>query len=149
MAALDLLRWAHSIVRRSLGFKMIGNSTDAVCGVEDVYPLINFPDIRKKAVMRTKVGSLLIIPRESVFLPRFYIKLPKGKTQKRSCWTTYNLLHAGFSILINWNLRIRSGGLHTLTRGGTKISSPKTIKCSTVPCKRRMLYVFTQGGSSN
>jgi phenol 2-monooxygenase (NADPH) len=47
-----------------------------------VYPRTNFPDIPKKAVLRTKVGSLLIIPRDSGFLPRFYIKLPKGTTQK-------------------------------------------------------------------
>lgn len=92
MAALDLpykkflegVRRAHSIVRRFLAFKMIWNGTDTVCRVMDVYSRTNFPDIRKKAVMGTKVGSLLVIPRDRGFLPRYYIKVPKGMTQKRS-----------------------------------------------------------------
>jgi 2-polyprenyl-6-methoxyphenol hydroxylase-like FAD-dependent oxidoreductase len=39
---------AHSNVRKSLGYKMIGDSTDSVWGVMDIYPRTNFPDIRKK-----------------------------------------------------------------------------------------------------
>lgn len=34
---------AHSAVRRSLGFKMIGDSTNVVWGVMDVYPVSLFP----------------------------------------------------------------------------------------------------------
>jgi phenol 2-monooxygenase (NADPH) len=39
---------AHSNVRKSLGYKMIGDSTDSIWGVMDIYPRTNFPDIRKK-----------------------------------------------------------------------------------------------------
>jgi 2-polyprenyl-6-methoxyphenol hydroxylase-like FAD-dependent oxidoreductase len=39
---------AHSNVRKSLGYKVIGDSTDSVWGVMDIYPRTNFPDIRKK-----------------------------------------------------------------------------------------------------
>ena len=73
---------AHSQVRRSLGFKMIGDSTDATWGVIDLYPRTNFPDIRKKATIHTKNGSLLIIPREGGSLCRFYIELPEGTNPK-------------------------------------------------------------------
>ncbi|KAH7183324.1 FAD binding domain-containing protein [Fusarium flagelliforme] len=68
---------AHSTVRKSLGFKMVGDSTDSVWGVMDVYPITNFPDIRKKAMLISKNdGNLMIIPREGDELVRFYIELP-------------------------------------------------------------------------
>ncbi|KAG4255833.1 hypothetical protein FPRO03_04781 [Fusarium proliferatum] len=68
---------AHSTVRKSLGFKMVGDSSDSVWGVMDVYPITNFPDIRKKAMLQSKNdGNLMIIPREGDELVRFYIELP-------------------------------------------------------------------------
>ncbi|KAL4960857.1 putative phenol 2-monooxygenase [Aspergillus stella-maris] len=75
---------AHSTVRRSLGYTMIGDSTDAVWGVMDMIPRTTFPDIRKKASIRSKAGNLLIIPREgeSTNLTRFYIELPAGTKAK-------------------------------------------------------------------
>ncbi|GAB1218030.1 hypothetical protein ATERTT37_007276 [Aspergillus terreus] len=75
---------AHSTVRRSLGYTMVGDSTDAVWGVMDMVPRTNFPDIRKKATVRSKAGNLLIIPREgdNYNLTRFYIELPAGTKAK-------------------------------------------------------------------
>ncbi|KAF9774737.1 hypothetical protein IL306_007230 [Fusarium sp. DS 682] len=68
---------AHSTVRKSLGFKMVGDSSDSVWGVMDIYPITNFPDIRKKAMLHSKSdGNLMIIPREGDELVRFYIELP-------------------------------------------------------------------------
>ncbi|TKA62142.1 hypothetical protein B0A49_09077 [Cryomyces minteri] len=73
---------AHSSVRRSLGYKMIGDSTDAVWGVMDVYPRTDFPDIRRKATLRSNSGNLLLKPREGGSLARFYIELPHGTDSK-------------------------------------------------------------------
>ena len=73
---------AHSTVRRSLGFKMIGDSSDSVWGVMDIYPRTDFPDIRKKGALQSRSGSLLIIPREGGSLVRFYIELPHGTVAK-------------------------------------------------------------------
>ena len=73
---------AHSNVRRSLGYKMLGDSTDAVWGVMDVYPRTNFPDVRKKATLHSEDGVVLIIPREGGSLCRFYIELPEGTKAK-------------------------------------------------------------------
>lgn len=67
---------AHSAVRKALGFNMLGDSTDVVWGVMDLYPRTTFPDIRKKAVIRSVGGNLIIIPREGDSLARFYIELP-------------------------------------------------------------------------
>jgi phenol 2-monooxygenase (NADPH) len=73
---------AHSAVRKSLGYKMIGDSTDAVYGVMDVYPRTNFPDIRKKCTLQSDAGTILIIPREGGSLVRFYIELGHGTVAK-------------------------------------------------------------------
>ncbi|KAL2195347.1 FAD binding domain-containing protein [Corynascus similis CBS 632.67] len=69
---------AHSIVRKSLGFKMVGDSSDAVWGVMDIYPRTDFPDIRKKCVINSGAGSILIVPREGDSMVRFYTELPAG-----------------------------------------------------------------------
>ncbi|KAH8163569.1 hypothetical protein CIB48_g4677, partial [Xylaria polymorpha] len=66
---------AHSQVRKSLGFKMVGDSSDEVWGVMDVYPRTDFPDIRKKAIIKSKSGNLIIIPREGDSLARMYMNL--------------------------------------------------------------------------
>lgn len=42
----------------------------------DLYPRTTFPDIRKKAVIQSVGGNLIIIPREGDSLVRFYIELP-------------------------------------------------------------------------
>ncbi|KAF2093199.1 hypothetical protein NA57DRAFT_48666 [Rhizodiscina lignyota] len=73
---------AHSNVRKSLGYKMIGDSTDAVWGVMDIYPQTNFPDVRRKSTIHSAYGNLLIIPREGGSLVRFYIELPEGTVAK-------------------------------------------------------------------
>lgn len=73
---------AHSVVRKSLGFNMVGDSSDAVWGVMDMVPRTDFPDIRRKTTIRSKAGTLLIIPREGGTLARFYIELPPGTNAK-------------------------------------------------------------------
>ncbi|KAL2827517.1 FAD binding domain-containing protein [Aspergillus cavernicola] len=75
---------AHSTVRKALGLKMVGDSSDAVWGVMDMVPRTDFPDIRKKVSIRSQAGNLLIIPREgeNYNLTRFYIELPPGTKAK-------------------------------------------------------------------
>ncbi|EMR70161.1 putative phenol 2-monooxygenase protein [Eutypa lata UCREL1] len=67
---------AHSTVRKSLGFRMLGDSTDAIWGVMDVFPRTDFPDIRKKSVLQSDAGNLVLIPREGDAMVRLYIELP-------------------------------------------------------------------------
>ncbi|KAL2127028.1 hypothetical protein VTI74DRAFT_11446 [Chaetomium olivicolor] len=69
---------AHSVIRKSLGYKMVGDSTDAVWGVMDIFPRTDFPDIRKKCVINSAAGSILIVPREGDSMVRFYTELPAG-----------------------------------------------------------------------
>ncbi|KAK1676958.1 FAD binding domain-containing protein [Colletotrichum godetiae] len=67
---------AHSAVRKSLGFKMVGDSSDVVWAVMDIYPKTDFPDIRKKSVIQSDAGNLVIIPREGDEMVRFYMEMP-------------------------------------------------------------------------
>lgn len=54
---------------------MLGDTSDMVWGVMDVYSRTNFPDIRKKTKINSGAGNTLIIPREGDYLNRFYIEL--------------------------------------------------------------------------
>lgn len=61
---------------------MIGDTSDTVWGVMDVFPRTNFPDIRRKSTLHSPSGNLLIIPREGNSMVRFYIQLPAGSVAK-------------------------------------------------------------------
>ncbi|KAK5655302.1 hypothetical protein OQA88_5869 [Cercophora sp. LCS_1] len=71
---------AHSTIRKSLAIPMVGDTSDSVWGVMDIYPRTTFPDIRKKCVVNSAAGNILIIPREGDAMVRFYIELPAGTT---------------------------------------------------------------------
>jgi phenol 2-monooxygenase len=55
---------------------MVGDSSNAIWVVMDLYPQTNFPDIRKKSILHSDTGNLIIIPREGNAMVRFYIELP-------------------------------------------------------------------------
>lgn len=74
---------AHSTIRRALSYSMLGDTSDTVWGVMDIYPLTNFPDIRRKSTIHSSSGNLLIIPREGGALVRFYIQMPAGTQPKQ------------------------------------------------------------------
>jgi phenol 2-monooxygenase len=61
---------------------MVGDTSDAVWGVMDIYPRTNFPDIRRKCTVRSDAGTVLLIPREGGSLVRFYIEFPAGTNVK-------------------------------------------------------------------
>ncbi|KAG9313142.1 putative monooxygenase [Chiua virens] len=65
---------AHSWVRKTLGIEMEGEQTDYIWGVVDMVPDTNFPDIRNHAVVNSRSGSSIVIPREGDTV-RIYIQL--------------------------------------------------------------------------
>jgi phenol 2-monooxygenase len=73
---------AHSTIRKALNIQMLGDTSDTVWGVMDIYPLTTFPDIRRKCTIHSTSGNLIIIPREGGQLVRFYIQLPFGVSPK-------------------------------------------------------------------
>ncbi|KAF2399108.1 phenol 2-monooxygenase [Trichodelitschia bisporula] len=97
---------AHSTIRKSLGYKMIGDSTDVVWGVMDIFPVTDFPDIRKKVSIRSDAGNLLIIPREGDAMVRFYLQLPDGTAAKSV--RLEDLHETARKILSQYTLEIKS-----------------------------------------
>lgn len=61
---------------------MVGDSTNAIWGVMDIFPRTTFPDIRKKTTIRADIGNLIIIPREGGVMVRLYFQLPPGTDTK-------------------------------------------------------------------
>ncbi|BAL77235.1 FAD-binding monooxygenase [Bradyrhizobium cosmicum] len=69
---------ARSIVRKSIGRELHGDSANHAWGVMDVLAVTDFPDIRFKSLIQSaKEGSLLIIPREGGYMVRLYVELAK------------------------------------------------------------------------
>lgn len=66
---------ARSAVRESIGRTLQGDAQNHAWGVLDVLVDTDFPDIRKKSVIRSEQGSIIIIPREGGHLVRFYVDL--------------------------------------------------------------------------
>jgi phenol 2-monooxygenase len=75
---------ARSVVRKSLGRALHGDSANQAWGVMDVLAITDFPDIRIKSVIQSaNEGSVLIIPREGGYLVRLYIELDKlGESER-------------------------------------------------------------------
>ncbi|CRG82756.1 FAD binding domain protein [Talaromyces islandicus] len=65
---------AHSWLRKQLGLRLEGESYDDSWGVLDIIPLTDFPDIRKRFIIKSKHGTLMVIPRERK-LVRIYVEL--------------------------------------------------------------------------
>ena len=69
---------ARSVVRKSIGRALHGDSANHAWGVMDVLAVTDFPDVRFKSLIQSaNDGSIIIIPREGGYLFRLYIELDK------------------------------------------------------------------------
>ncbi|KAJ6008750.1 hypothetical protein N7522_003766 [Penicillium canescens] len=70
---------AHSAVRRSMGLKLEGESSDHIWGVVDLVVDTDFPDIRRRCAIHSPAGSVMVIPRERIatgdYLTRLYVQV--------------------------------------------------------------------------
>ncbi len=102
---------ARSIVRKSLGRDLHGDSANKAWGVMDVLAVTDFPDIRLKSVIHSaEEGSILIIPREGGYLVRFYIELDQLNKDERVSGrniTTDHLIAAAQRILHPFTLEVK------------------------------------------
>jgi phenol 2-monooxygenase len=68
---------AHSTVRRAMGLKLEGETSDFVWGVVDFVAETDFPDIRRRCAIHSVNGSVMVIPREKIqtgeYLTRLYV----------------------------------------------------------------------------
>jgi phenol 2-monooxygenase len=76
---------ARSIVRRSLGRTLQGDSANQAWGVMDVLAVTDFPDIRRKSLIQSaNEGNIVLIPREGGYLVRIYVELDKLNRDERA-----------------------------------------------------------------
>ncbi|MCJ1283299.1 hypothetical protein MMC26_002627 [Xylographa opegraphella] len=70
---------AHSVVRRSIGLDLMGESKDLIWGVVDLVVDTDFPDIRRRCAIHSNAGSVMVIPRERIatgdYLTRLYVQV--------------------------------------------------------------------------
>ena len=75
---------ARSVVRRSIGQELKGDSANQAWGVMDVLAVTDFPDIRLKAVISSAgQGSIVLIPREGGYLIRIYVEMDELEAGER------------------------------------------------------------------
>ncbi|ODM21994.1 hypothetical protein SI65_02838 [Aspergillus cristatus] len=63
---------AHSWVRKQLGLKLEGASRDVSWGVLDAFPVTDFPDVRRRCIIKSESGNLMIIPREHKLIRMYF-----------------------------------------------------------------------------
>ena len=69
---------AHSMVRKSIGRALHGDSANHAWGVMDVLAVTDFPDVRFKSLIQSaNDGTIIIIPREGGYLFRLYVEMDK------------------------------------------------------------------------
>jgi 2-polyprenyl-6-methoxyphenol hydroxylase-like FAD-dependent oxidoreductase len=102
---------ARSLVRKSLGRVLHGDSANQAWGVMDILAITDFPDIRLKAAIHSAhEGSVLIIPREGGYLVRMYIELNKLRPNERvadQAMTVDHLIAAAQRILHPYTLEVK------------------------------------------
>uniref|UniRef100_A0A4E9DWX9 Phenol 2-monooxygenase n=1 Tax=Gibberella zeae TaxID=5518 RepID=A0A4E9DWX9_GIBZA len=121
---------AHSWVRKELGFKLEGESTDYIWGVLDIVPVTNFPDIRQRCTIHSaRSGSVMVIPRENK-LVRLYIQLTttekiNGQDSRvdRSWITPQVILDSAQKILAPYTLTYRKLDWWTAYQIGQRVGS--------------------------
>ncbi|PYI31891.1 hypothetical protein BP00DRAFT_474061 [Aspergillus indologenus CBS 114.80] len=71
---------AHSAVRRAVGLELEGNGPEEVWGALDLVVDTDFPDIRRRSLIRSRHGTVFVIPRErnasGEYLTRLYVRMP-------------------------------------------------------------------------
>ncbi|WP_440409392.1 FAD-binding monooxygenase [Neorhizobium petrolearium] len=139
---------ARSIVRKSLGRELKGDSANQAWGVMDVLAVTDFPDIRLKALIQSaNEGSIVLIPREGGYLVRIYVELDKLNENERVAnrnITVDHLIAAAQRILKPYTLEVKEVAWWSVYEIGQRLCD----KFDDVPegeIATRLPYVFIAG----
>lgn len=139
---------ARSEVRRSLGLALQGDSANQVWGVMDVFPVTDFPDIRKKSLIRSPGGgSIVLIPREGGFLSRFYVELDKLDADERASQRNIGLdqmIDAARKILHPYSFEVRDVAWWSVYEIGQRLC-PRFDNVATEAGEDKIPHVFIAG----
>ena len=101
---------ARSVVRKSIGRQLAGDSANHAWGVMDLLAVTDFPDIRYKVAVQSASGNLLVIPREGDHLVRLYVEMDKLAEDERVASrgiTLDRLIAAAQRILHPYSLEVK------------------------------------------
>ena len=116
---------ARSAVRESIGRELHGDVQNHAWGVMDVLLVTDFPDIRKKAVISSDAGSIILIPREGGYLVRLYVDLgavPEGDTDFRKRITVEQITESANKILDPYSIEVRDVAWWSIYEVGQRIA---------------------------
>ena len=102
---------ARSMVRKSIGQQLSGDSANQSWGVMDALLVTDFPDIRLKTLIQSaNEGSIVIIPREGGYLVRIYVEMDKLKADERVSarnMTCENIIAAANRVFHPYSIEVR------------------------------------------
>jgi phenol 2-monooxygenase len=134
---------ARSVVRKSIGRALHGDSANHAWGVMDVLAVTDFPDVRFKTLIQSaKDGSSIIIPREGGYLFRLYIELDKLDANERVAnrnITSDHLIAAARRILHPHTLDVKEVAWWSVYEIGQRLCDkfddvPEADVASRLPC---------------
>src|SRR5699024_5000499 len=114
-----------SAVRKSIGRTLHGDVQIHVWVNMDVLLVTDFPDIRKKAVISSDAGSIILIPREGGYLVRLYVDLgavPEGDTAFRQRITVEQITESANKILAPYSIEVRDVAWWSIYEVGQRIA---------------------------
>lgn len=124
----------HSLIRRMLGYEMVGETRDAVFGVIEVIPITDFPDARRVGFIRAHGGCILQIPRERRYV-RYYVELDDVQFDSagrviRSGVTPESILARIQTVLYPYKVSYKPGNLQwwTVYQIGQRVSTSMSFK---------------------
>ena len=122
---------AHSQVRRAMGLKLEGETTDHIWGVVDFVAETDFPDIHRRCAIHSDAGSVMIIPRERIstdhYLTRLYVQVKEDEVptftepelervlssaksrEKRAAITLESIFAQAESVLYPYKINVKDG----------------------------------------
>src|SRR5699024_4114806 len=116
---------ARSAVRKSIGRQLHGDVQNHAWGVLDILVATDFPDIRKKAVISSEAGSMILIPREGGYLVRMYADLgavPEDDKEFRNRITVDDVIAQANAILSPYTVEVRDVAWWSVYEVGQRIA---------------------------
>lgn len=116
---------ARSAVREAIGRRLHGDAQNHAWGVMDALLVTDFPDIRKKAVIQSSAGSVILIPREGGHLVRIYVDLgdiPAGDTGIRERTTREDIIAAAQKVFAPHKLDVQDVAWSSVYEVGQRVT---------------------------
>jgi phenol 2-monooxygenase len=116
---------ASSVVRKSIGRQLHGDVQNHAWGVLDVLVETDFPDIRKKGVISSEAGSMILIPREGGYLVRMYADMgavPENDPEFRNRITVEQVIEQANAILSPYTVEVRDVAWWSVYEVGQRIA---------------------------